>query len=141
MVYNITKIKYVDKEIYRSGRISPEYLNRFSTVICLENDKEFIEAEEDYCWRHNIKYIRKPLSGFTRPTEEQLMGLLGTITILRRPLLVRCRRGVDRTGFVIAAYRILVNGWDVERAYQECLDNGHRRWIYWWWKKTLSNLT
>lgn len=49
-----------------------------------------------------------------------------------KPLLVHCRRGSDRTGVVIALYRIVVDGWDKDRALNELLrdEYGHQRWLY-----------
>jgi protein tyrosine/serine phosphatase len=32
---------------------------------------------------------------------------------------VHCQAGMDRTGFAVAAYRILVDGWDADRAMAE----------------------
>lgn len=41
-----------------------------------------------------------------------------------RPIFVHCDSGRYRTGAMVAAYRILVDGWSVERAYSEALDFG-----------------
>ncbi len=35
------------------------------------------------------------------------------------PIFVHCQHGADRTGTMVAAYRILVQGWEVERAIVE----------------------
>ena len=51
---------------------------------------------------------------------------------------VHCYHGVDRTGFMVACYRIVVCGWTVERAYKEMLENGFHWWAYWWWKNHLK---
>ncbi len=37
----------------------------------------------------------------------------------KQPVLVHCRHGEDRTGAVIAAYRVVVNGWDPAAAERE----------------------
>ena len=42
------------------------------------------------------------------------------------PVYVHCRRGCDRTGAVIACYRILVENWDAERAIAEARSFGMR---------------
>jgi protein-tyrosine phosphatase len=36
-----------------------------------------------------------------------------------QPVFVHCQAGKDRTGLVVAVYRILVDGWDVEEAIAE----------------------
>ena len=40
------------------------------------------------------------------------------------PVFVHCQRGADRTGAVIASYRIEHDGWDSARALKEAMANG-----------------
>ena len=40
----------------------------------------------------------------------------------RWPMLVHCAEGKDRTGYAIAAYRIVEELWDVDSAVQEMFD-------------------
>ncbi len=59
------------------------------------------------------------------------------VTILsdpqRQPVYVHCDHGVDRTGMVLAAYRIQVDGWTFERAYEEMRSHGfHEEWLVSW---------
>lgn len=42
-----------------------------------------------------------------------------------KPILVHCRFGADRTGGVIAAYRVLEQGWSSEQANEEMLRGGY----------------
>jgi protein tyrosine/serine phosphatase len=35
------------------------------------------------------------------------------------PLLVHCRNGVDRTGYMLGIYRLEVDGWSAARATRE----------------------
>jgi protein tyrosine/serine phosphatase len=65
------------------------------------------------------------MSGLVPPTAAE------TNTILRLledptagPVFVHCWRGADRTGSVIAAYRIDHDGWDNARALKEAMDSG-----------------
>ncbi len=49
----------------------------------------------------------------------------------RLPAFVHCRRGADRTGLMIAVYRIAVQGWDKEQAIAEMTQGGFRFYSGW----------
>ncbi len=44
----------------------------------------------------------------------------------RGPVFLHCRRGADRTGMMVAIYRIAVQGWDKEQAVAEMTQGGFR---------------
>ena len=44
------------------------------------------------------------------------------------PVFIHCRRGTDRTGALVAFYRIARNGWDSVRALKEANERGMRLW-------------
>lgn len=46
------------------------------------------------------------------------------------PVFAHCHRGKDRTGVVVALYRIAVQNRDAERAYQEAREKG----LSWWFQ-------
>lgn len=45
-------------------------------------------------------------------------------------VFVHCWRGADRTGTLVALYRIARQGWDVDRAYDEARDTGMHWWFF-----------
>jgi len=45
---------------------------------------------------------------------------------------VHCHMGVDRTGFVIAAYRMRYYDWKYDRAVNEMVRMGFHRWYRYW---------
>ena len=50
----------------------------------------------------------------------------------RQPLLVHCRHGADRTGTMVAAYRVVVQGWSKDQALAEMQEGGfgyHPIWV------------
>lgn len=46
--------------------------------------------------------------------------------------LIHCKAGVDRTGFVIAAYRMQKQGWSYKEAVAEVIRMGQHRRYRWW---------
>ncbi len=55
--------------------------------------------------------------------EDQIIEALAHIKTSPQPVLVHCMHGADRTGLVIAMYRVVEEGWSKEEALNE-LQNG-----------------
>nr|WP_299344590.1 dual specificity protein phosphatase family protein [Allomuricauda sp.] len=51
--------------------------------------------------------------------ETDIANVLGLIHASEKPVLIHCWHGSDRTGVIIAAYRVVFENWDKERAIQE----------------------
>jgi len=67
------------------------------------------------------------------PEEEDVIRFLQIVTNPKRtPVLVHCQHGADRTGLMVAIYRIVVQGWSKEDAAREMTEGGfgfHEVWI------------
>jgi protein tyrosine/serine phosphatase len=48
-----------------------------------------------------------------------------------RPLMVHCQHGADRTGALVALYRIVVQGWSKEKAVLEMNQGGYHHNALW----------
>ena len=62
-----------------------------------------------------------------RHLDEHVAEVLAIIQEAPKPVLVSCRAGVDRTGIIAAAYRVLVDGMSREDAIAE-MDGFHSPW-------------
>jgi tyrosine-protein phosphatase SIW14 len=86
------------------------------TVINLRtsiSEKENVEAA-------GMRSIEIPLSTFTngeRQKVDRVVALLADPA--NRPVFVHCRQGRDRTGIVVAAYRMKIQGWPLVAAEAE----------------------
>lgn len=52
-------------------------------------------------------------------TEEHILDMLCRIRMAPKPVLLHCWHGSDRTGCIVAAYRIVVQGWSLQQAEAE----------------------
>lgn len=74
----------------------------------------------------DIAYVRIPMRG-ALPREDEVILFLAALRRAmadprRSPALVHCEHGKDRTGYAIAAYRVIEEGWDADTAIQEMFD-------------------
>lgn len=76
--------------------------------------REAIEAQAN-----GIIYTNVPLRGTGRPVNDQVSKALTIIQTAPGPVFVHCQHGCDRTGTIIACYRIRHDGWSSEAALAE----------------------
>lgn len=59
------------------------------------------------------------------PEEEDVVQFLRVVlNPARTPVLVHCQHGADRTGVMVAVYRIAVQGWSKDEAIREMTEGG-----------------
>ncbi len=73
-----------------------------------------------------LKYLRIPMHAWD-PEEAQVVLLLKVFErVLKdpdsRPVFVHCEEGKDRTGYSVAAYRMVFEGWSPNDAIHEMFD-------------------
>ena len=92
------------------------------TVINLRHDHDDFPALA----ASDIAYVHIPMRAW-RPKDEDMVLFLASVRRAladpqRTPVLVHCAEGKDRTGYAIAAYRIVEQRWDADSAIQEMFD-------------------
>jgi protein tyrosine/serine phosphatase len=70
-----------------------------------------------------MRYVNFPMDGFATPTRDQIDRAL-VLMDGNDKVFVHCKQGRDRTGTVIAAYRISREHWENARAMAEARDVG-----------------
>lgn len=118
----------VEGVLYRSAQPNPDEWRLLHakygirTVIDLrepETDEAWAIFERNFCTQNGIRLVKLPI-GPDRLTDEELRLIIETISDpASQPVLVHCELGKSRTGVVIAAYRIVAQGWSDEAAIAE----------------------
>lgn len=137
----------VTGNIYRGKRLDAltELKERgIRSILNLEDDIDAVETDRLRAKDAGIKFISLPMSEIKRPNVKDLYY---AVTILQDkkvcPVYVHCKHGHDRTGYVIAAYRMIVEKWTFEKAYKEAKNMGHSWWFWPYlfsWPKSLHEL-
>jgi len=109
----------------------------FKTVISLEGIKEDLKEADELS---PVCLISKPITFeeiyFTGISQLYLSNILEAIRGEETPVLVHCEHGEDRTGLVVACYRVQVCEWTKEVAFAEALKYGYRNWLNFGLNKT-----
>jgi protein tyrosine/serine phosphatase len=96
-------------------------------IINLRMTNDLWAPEEVLATAQGILYTNFPLRGLGRPTDEQIRMILATIAAAPGPVFVHCQHGCDRTGTVIACYRIQHDNWTSDAALTEAVRYGISR--------------
>ncbi|MFL6229451.1 MAG: fused DSP-PTPase phosphatase/NAD kinase-like protein [Pyrinomonadaceae bacterium] len=124
----------VNARLYRGGQPKVGGLQRLAslgvkTVVNLRGDDEHLAAEEREAKSLGMKFFNLPLSMGARPSREQIARALAIIEAQgNQPVFIHCHKGSDRTGVVVAAYRITHDHWTAEEAQREA----DRYGMGWW---------
>ncbi len=95
------------------------------TVIDLREPGRSTELEKQTVEALGMKYVSIPLHAFSAPSNEDVDRALRLLNASgSQRVFVHCRQGRDRTGTVIACYRIQHDGWDNRRALDEAKKYG-----------------
>jgi uncharacterized protein (TIGR01244 family) len=127
-VSGIPNFHQVNDHIYRGGQPSDEAWQGLAklgvkTVIDLRRESEHqTGAEARAVKAAGMRYVNVPMNGIVAPTDEQIVKVLNTFE--SGPVFVHCRRGADRTGTVVACYRMRHDGWDNRKAFKEAKSLG-----------------
>ncbi len=124
LVAGITNFDRVTPKFYRGAQpndvgMDSLQLLGIKTVIDLRLPSEVWPGEAARSRAAGILYTNIPMSGTDRPTDEQVALVLSLIDSYPAPVFVHCRHGADRTGTIVACYRIKRENWNSQAALLE----------------------
>jgi len=125
----------VDNDLYRGGRPTCNGLAKLEalgirTFIDLGGAGAAIHACKAEAMAHGIRFIRVKISLpkiiLMGVSDAQLRELFATMQNASKPIFVSCSLGRDRTGMVVALYRIKRGEMSFNEARQEAVYYGYR---------------
>jgi uncharacterized protein (TIGR01244 family) len=123
----------VNENLYRGAQPQRGGVKKLSelgvkTVINLRGASDETRKEQAEAEASGMRYFNIPMSALGRPTDEQVERAMAIIDARENwPVFIHCQRGADRTGVIIATYRILRNQWTGEQAIAEAKRFGMAR--------------
>ncbi len=128
---DLPNFRKVDDQVYRGGQPTGEGFKSLAalgvkTVIDLRLIGEHSQADEQKIVnRMGMRYVSIPMHGMATPKDDQVAAVEALFNDKTAgPVFVHCKRGADRTGMVVAVYRISHDGWNNQRALDEAKSAG-----------------
>ena len=115
----------VNEQLYRGGQPKAGGLQKLrtlgvKTIVNLRGEDNQTRAEAEEARNLGLRYYNISLPGFAKPNDGQVQRVLDIINASEnQPVFIHCHHGEDRTGTIIACYRISHDGWTAEQAKKE----------------------
>ncbi len=120
----------VNMQLYRGGQPKAGGLAQLArsgvkTIINLRGADERAQAEAQAAHALGLNYYNVPLPDLHRPDDTSVQRVLGLLADPQlQPVFVHCKRGADRTGTIIACYRMQHDHWPPQAALAEAKHYG-----------------
>ncbi len=127
----------INDTLFRGGQPSAAGVKRLAelgvrTIVNFRDRQSSVLREQKYAAEQGIRFINIRLSNWFSATDDEMHRIIEIIRDpANHPVFVHCKRGADRTGTVIAIYRMLVEGWTDREANREAKRHGIGWWQVW----------
>ncbi|AVP99656.1 protein-tyrosine-phosphatase [Ahniella affigens] len=126
----LPNLHQVDTGIYRSAQ--PEAGAQASlSALGVRSVISLRYSEDDPALLPNVQRIHAPIESWDVDHDEIMLALKSLIDPDNQPVLLHCRHGADRTGTVMASYRMVVQGWSADAAITEMREGGYNYHAIW----------
>lgn len=130
----VPNLHRVSANLYRSAQPTTEGMTNLvalgvKTVLNLRN----FHSDDDEIGGLALTARRIPINTWSIDSEDARKFLEIVADTNAAPLLVHCQHGADRTGSLVAIYRIVREGWTIDEALKEMREGGygyHTVWLH-----------
>jgi tyrosine-protein phosphatase SIW14 len=129
----VSNFHTVNPHLFRGAQPSTEGFQELAklgikTVVDLREAGDRSLEEKKIVEGNGMHYVGVPMRGFQTPSTGQIDKVMSIFNDdSAAPVFVHCRRGADRTGTVVACYRIAHDRWANKRALDEARSLGMSR--------------
>ncbi len=140
VVAGVGNFHKVDDNVYRGAQPTDDGFRNLArlgikTVVDLREFDQRSREEEAIVKAAGMRYINIPMRGMETPSNESVLKALGFLEDTSTgAVFVHCMRGADRTGNVIACYRVEHDHWKNDRALAEARSLGMS-----WFEKSIQH--
>lgn len=127
----------VNDNLYRGGQPTEDGIKQLAkmgikTVINFRDPDGKVRREKQLAEENGMKFFNPHLSNWFKPKDKDIEEILKLLqNPENQPVFIHCKRGADRTGTVIAVYRMKFDGWDDKQANDEAKHFGIGWWQFW----------
>lgn len=117
----------------QGGDIDDTWKGKFAEWRQKGESPDAIAEEKAWFEAQGLTWFNAPLNSHEPKTpaeDRDIMDALRHMALATKdaPVFLHCEHGADRTGLLVALFRVFYKGWTPEDAYKEWLANGHT-WI------------
>ena len=121
----VSNLHKVTDDLYRSAQPDTADMKALEamgirTVISLRA----LHSDDDEARGTSLILRRIPINTWSISVDE-VVAALRMVRESEKPVLLHCQHGADRTGLVMAVYRVAEQGWSREEAMDEMLNGGY----------------
>jgi len=127
----------VNEKLYRGAEPKKEGIAELKalgikTVVDMANGEEDSKDERSWVEGAGMKYVNIHLHNWLKSKPEDIDAILKEVeTAENQPVFLHCKRGKDRTGTVVAIYRLKNDSWLPKQALDEAEKYGMGFWQFW----------
>ncbi len=122
---HVENLYRVDPELFRSAQPSAAGFRELEALgIKSVLDVAGGDGDDESSRGTKLKLFHVPMSAFSLRNDRVVEALRILVDPKNRPLVIHCQHGADRTGAIVALYRVIVQGWSKEDAVREMDEGG-----------------